>query len=487
MAQKDELTKIIGKKNVLDDQKTLDAYSRDESFVIPVRPSCVVKPTKNTEVQALIKWANETGTPLVPVSSGAPHYRGDTIPATGGAVVVDLSKMNKIIRVDRRNRVAMIEPGVTFGEFIAALDKEGLAAHMPLVPRSTKSVVGSYLEREPITMPRHHWDPQDPLLCMEVIFGDGHLFMTGSAAGPGTLAQQWENKRAQIRPMGPAQTDFQRVVQGSQGTMGIVTWLSVKCRVKPELKKSFLVPAKKVEDLLGLVQKMQKVLLGDDCLILNSHNLACIMAKDSSEVATLKDALPPYVLFISAEGRGVSPEDKVAYQVNDIKIAAQANGLIPLEALPCGLSADDVAAALAKPSDEPYWKNKAKGACRDIFFLTTIDRTPKFVKAMFDQAECKGFSPNDIGVYLQPTVNGTSCHVEFNLNCDSNNKAEMAKVKGLVNDSLVFANMGAFFSRPYGSWSDMVYRRDGETATFLKKVKTIFDPNKIMNPGKLCF
>ena len=46
---------------------------------------------------------------------------------------------------------------------------------------------------------------------------------------------------------------------------------------------------------------------------------------------------------------------------------------------------------------------------------------------------------------------------------------------------------GVFFSRPYGIWSDMAYSRDPQTTTVLKKVKGIFDPNNVMNPGKLCF
>ena len=47
--------------------------------------------------------------------------------------------------------------------------------------------------------------------------------------------------------------------------------------------------------------------------------------------------------------------------------------------------------------------------------------------------------------------------------------------------------MGAFFSRPYGPWADMVYRRATTYTTTLKEVKKVFDPNNILNPGKLCY
>ena len=92
-----ELTKIIGSKNILDSEEVLEEYSKDLSLVPRVRPRCVVKPANADEVQAVVKWANETLTTLVPVSSGAPHSRGDTVPSTGGAVIVDLNNMKQIV------------------------------------------------------------------------------------------------------------------------------------------------------------------------------------------------------------------------------------------------------------------------------------------------------------------------------------------------------------------------------------------------------
>jgi FAD/FMN-containing dehydrogenase len=93
-----------------------------------------------------------------------------------------------------------------------------------------------------------------------------------------------------------------------------------------------------------------------------------------------------------------------------------------------------------------------------------------------------------IGVYLQPTVQGTSCHCEFSLSYDPKNKEEVNKVKRFVTEGRrALANTGAFFSRPYGPWADIAYSRAVETVVALRKVKNIFDPNGVMNPGKLCF
>ncbi len=145
----------------------------------------VVKPANADEVQGIVKWANQTRTPLVPVSSGLPHFRGDSVPGSEGAVIVDLSGMNRIIMTDRRNRVAVVEPGVTFSKLQPELAKEGLRLSMPLLPRTSKSVLGSVLEREPIMNPRYAWSLSEPLRCLETVMGNGDIFRTGELAGAG--------------------------------------------------------------------------------------------------------------------------------------------------------------------------------------------------------------------------------------------------------------------------------------------------------------
>jgi FAD/FMN-containing dehydrogenase len=128
MLHKDVLEKIVGVGNVWDDETTIEAYSSNLSFIPRIRAACLVKPGNAQEVQSIVNWANETSTPLVPVSSGGPHRGGDTVPSTGGAVVVDLSRMNQILRIDRRNRVCMIEPGVTFEQLVPRLAGGGIQA-----------------------------------------------------------------------------------------------------------------------------------------------------------------------------------------------------------------------------------------------------------------------------------------------------------------------------------------------------------------------
>jgi FAD/FMN-containing dehydrogenase len=487
MLHKDALEKIVGIGNVRDDAATIEEYSSDMSFAPRVRAGCVVKPGSAGEVKEIVKWANETSTPLIPVSSGPPHFRGDTVPSTGGAVVVDLSRMKKIIRVDRRNRVCMIEPGVTFSELVPRLQDEGLRLNLPLLPRSSKSVIGSMLEREPVTMPLFQWDAIDPLGCVEVVFGTGDVFKTGNAAGPGTLEEQWRSGQAQVTPMGPGQTDFARVIQASQGTMGIVTWATVRCEATPVLQEPFFVGNESFERLSDLVRKLLWLKIVDECLLLNGADLAAIMADDPTAYVSTREVLPTWVLFLVVSGNEYFPEERIGYQKKGMAEAAKALGLEPAKAM-SGVSAFELLKMVRSPSDRLSWKHRRKGTCHDIFFLTTLDRVSGFITVMSRVAEQFGYPLSDVGIYVQPMVQGTSCHCEFSLFYDPNNPREVTRIRDFdARAAEALMNAGAFFSRPYGEWADMAYRRDGETVAALRKVKSIFDPQNIMNSGKLCF
>ncbi len=488
MNQKKGPIKIAGSENVFDAPDTMEEYAGDESFVHPMRPEYVVKPKDAEQVKEIVKWANETLTPLVPVSSGPPHFRGDSVPSTGGAIIVDLSGMKRIMRVDGRNRVAMVEPGVTFAELQPELEKEGIRLNMPLLPRMSKSVIGSSLEREPVIMPKYHWDIADPLLCTEVIFGSGDMFRTGSAAGPSTLEEQWELGAAQEIPMGPGQVDWYRIIQGAQGTMGIVTWVTVRCERLPKLEETFFVGSPTLDRISEIVHWLSRLRLVNECLVLNNANLAAILAQEwPEEYETLRDSLPSWVLFFCIAGYEYFPEERVAYQIEEMMNVARRVGVEPVKQID-RVPASELLKVLQLPSEEPYWKLRYKGSCYDIFFLTTQDRLPEFIGVMSELAVQHGYPVPDMGVYLQPIVQGTSCHCEFNLFFDPKKEAEVDRVRKLSNDAVkALMAKGAFFSRPYGPWADMAYRRDAETTAALRKLKGIFDPNNIMNPGKLCF
>jgi FAD/FMN-containing dehydrogenase len=488
MVQHAMLSRLLGDEKISREPETLELYANDMSFACKIRPQYVVKPRSVEDVRRIVYLAKDTETPLVPVSSGAPHFRGDTVPTVGGAIIVDLSGMKKIIRVDRTNRVAMFEPGVTFDELKAAVEKDGLRLNMPLLPRLSKSVLGSLLEREPVIMPKYHWDIADPLSCVEVIFGTGDKFRTGAAAGPGTIEEQWAVGGAQKEGAGPSASSWYRVIQGAQGTLGIVTWASARCELLPRLEEPFMVGSSSLDRILEMVHWLIRLRLVNECFILNNANLASIMAKKRpNNIRKIKNTLPLWVLFFNIAGYDYFPEERVSSQIKDMMDIAQRVGVEPVQAIG-GVVASKLLETVRYLSEEPYWKLRYKGACHDIFFLTTYEKIPELTNIAYKAAYKAGHPASDIGVYLQPIVQGVNCHCEFNLFYDTKNSRELERVKELSTNVVPsLMAKGAFFSRSYGENARMILNRDAFTVAALKKVKSILDPNNIMNPGKLCF
>ena len=488
MALIEELKGIVGSENVFDDPGTLEAYSRDESFARPMRPWALAKPVNHEEVQAIVQWANKTATPLVPVSSGPPHFRGDTVPGLPGAVIVDLGRMKDIITIDRRNKMAIVDPGVTWAELLPELAKEGLTVPMPFMPRRSKSVIGSLLEREPITIPKYHWTMLEPLRCCNVIWGNGEEMWTGEAGDQkGSLEDRWSHFLYQVSPMGPHQTDFYRLLSAAQGSMGIVTSASIKCELKPQIHKLFFLQSEKLDGLIDFAYRVLRARYGYELFILNGSNLAAILGKDGPQIMTFKDRLPRWILVMGIVGLDILPEERIAFQERDISRIARQCGLGLLSSI-LGEKDGRLLEILHHPSNDAYWKLRYKGACDDIFFVTTLDRTLEFVGSLSALSQEEGYSVSDAGIYIQPLMQGVACHCEFVLPFDPENPWETSKVKRLITDgSQSLMKQGAFFSRPYGSWADMVYSADAQTTAVLRKVKGIFDPNHVMNPGKLCF
>jgi FAD/FMN-containing dehydrogenase len=482
-AKKQALTEIVGAAYVADDDKLLESYSSDCSYAPKRKPWFVVRPKSAEEVQALVLWANRSETPLIPVSSGPPHLHGDTVPAAPEGVIVDLSRMNEIKRVDRRNKMVIVEPGVTYAELEPALAKEGLRISRPLQPRANKSVIASLLERQPTLIPRFNYSLPEPLRTCGVVWGSGEVAFTGEAGnGPMDLEAQWNRGVAQIDPKGPNATDLMRLLTGAQGTMGIAIWASIKCELIPSVHRYRFVPAERLEDLVEFCYKLERIRLGDEVLVVNAAQLATMLGARER-----KTQLPPWTVIIGLAGAALFAEERVEVQELDLGRIVQQCGLTLSNGLPNVTSAE-IASAVESCSAEPYFKFKPKGGCEEVFFLTTLDKIPAYVTNVFTIANRLRYPAEDVGVYIQPQHHGVSQHVEFNFPYDPADREATALVKQLYDEvSSALVSAGAYFSRPYGSWARLVYSRDVNATQVLRTVKRIVDPRNVLNPGKLCF
>jgi len=472
---------IVGADHFYDAPENLEAYSQDHSFVPSRKPLAVVKPRNTDEIKQIIDLANETLIPLIPTSSGLPKFHGDTIPTCPG-IVVDLSGLDQVLRVDRRNRVAMIHPGVTFGKLRMALVDSGMVPYTPLLPRSTKSVLASYLEREPITVPKDHWHFNDPIAAGEVIIGDGHRQGFGDTA---SLSKE-EVETGDIIPVypsGPGAIGWLTMIQGAQGTLGIVPWANVRCRIKPSIQKPFLIPAVALKDIVPFLQKILRPRFVEELFIVNGFALASMLSEEAEGIKKLRIGLPPWVLFLTIAGYERYPEEKVQWKEEQVRETAIREG-VELKDAVGEVSAFGLLKTLEKTTDKDR-RLRYKESCQVLPFETTLDRTPELAALLIRMAGDYGFPSADLSMYIQPVLQGCQCQCEVVFPYNPGDKREVETVKHLFAAAAQRArDKGAYYSRPYGMLRDITYK-DTEVAHVLLKIKNILDPNDIMNSGKL--
>ena len=485
MISKDELANIVGAENVSNAEADLLEYSCDSSLVPPGMPECVVWPTSAETVGSVLKWANTNNVPVVPVSSKE-HFNGGAVPRQGG-VIVDLSKMNRILEIDKDLKKARFEAGVTWGQLTKELAKNGMRVIMPLLPHADRSVLTDNLEREVAT--NTVYDYGEPMMAFEVVWPTGEVFRLGSASVNGYPDSYSKGGN----PSGPG-IDFYRFVQGAQGTMGIVTWTNLKIMFETKKDKVFFAP---VDDLAYVQEFLYRILprrVGQEVVLLNNVDLAAVVAEDfNADFEKLRAILPPWTLVLVVSGLLRRPDEKIAYEVKLLRevVKNEFRNLNLSEALPGFPGLGNKMLSLLRnpwPADVTYWKNRWRGASQSLFFIARPEMSPLYVDIVESIAPRYGYPVEDIGSYIQPIEHNRACQVEFTFFYDDKDAGAKARIAALYRDAAkTLIGEGALFTRPYGELAPMVYERAASYVMALKRVKKIFDPQNIMNPGNLCF
>jgi len=200
-------------------------------------------------------------------------------------------------------------------------------------------------------------------------------------------------------------------------------------------------------------------------------------------------ALPNYTLVLVLAGAPRRPLERIAYEEEALMEIAADFQLQPGKTVGgiAGLEATMLDKLRNLPAGD-HWKTRFASSSQEIFFITTMDKAAFYEDIAMGYAATYGLNISEVGVYMQPLERGRACHLQFSFPCELEDEAERENIGSLfVELSKQLIDDGAFFTRPYGPWADMVYSRASSYTAMLKELKKIYDPNGIMNPGKLCF
>ena len=466
---------------VVTDEKSLSAYIAQNYSRVPVsEPKAIVYPTTTEQVVKIVELANANSVSLVVRSSqGLESLNGSSLPSEGKeCVAVNLSKMNKIKHIDAKNRVVIVEAGVTYGQLNEALKPYGLFVEHPLSPRKEKSIVASLLDREPVMTAKHVWDVPDPLCCVEMVMGNGTLFRTGSAAGPGSIDEMIESGVSFSQSQGPVWLDLGRAITGSQGTLAIVTWASVKVRMIGSVCTMVYAQSDDINQLAEYASQVIRRRLGEEAVLLNRKGMEQVFKMNKANCL----AMPEWTFITSVRGFNFFPEKYMNNQILDMEdVVANYNVRLKKE-LP-GISNEEVRVVLenASPEDD-HWRWRNSKECLDMFCLSNMDKIDLYTSFAKNAAQSCGINADELIVYAQPSQMGRNCQIEFIVPASVEKADEMEMMLGIT----LLENQ-AFFSRPYGKLTESVYDRYHDQKKFMPLFKSFFDENFILNPGRLVY
>lgn len=258
----EKITCIVGAENISTAPEELSCYSYDGTGQI-FHPEAVVFPQSAREIAAILKTANEYNFPVVPRGAGT-GMTGGSLPIHGGLVLVT-SRMNRILEIDQDNMIAVVEPGVITGDLQTELKKFGFM--YPPDPASLKfcTVGGNAAECAGGPSAVKYGVTKDYVLGVEVVLPTGDIMQTGVRTEKGVVGY-----------------DLTRLFIGSEGTLGIFTKLILRVLPLPESKATFMLTFKTMTKATELVTR----------ILAHGISPCTLEYMDKTALSTVRDHIP---------------------------------------------------------------------------------------------------------------------------------------------------------------------------------------------------
>jgi len=448
-----KLRQCVGQKQLLTAVEELACYSFDgtgQSFM----PDAVALPDSAEQISALLKLANQYRFPVIPRGTGS-GMTGGALPIKGG-LVIGFSRMNRIIEIDRENMIAVVEPGVITGELQAELKKQRLM--YPPDPASLKfcSIGGNAAECAGGPSAVKYGVTRDYIIGLEVVLPSGEIMKTGVRTEKGVVGY-----------------DLTHLLIGSEGTLALFTKLILRLLPLPAAKATFLLSFPSLADATELVAE-----------ILTAGLIPCTLEyMDKTAVQVVRDRLasPPAdetaaLLLIEFDGTEQELEQQADQftafvgQKNNCELRRATNEQETAELW------------LARRSISPATLTlRPHKISEDV--VVPRSKIPSLV-AFTEQLS------RDLNLIILTFGHAGDGNIHVNIMVDKTNEREYGQ--GIKAKQKLFEfvlSLGGTLSGEHGigtTKSEFLAMEIDETAlSLMKRLKTLFDPNNILNPGKI--
>ena len=426
-------------------------HGRDEAHHAPRPPDAVAWAETSEEVSRILGICAEHGCPVVPFGVGT-SLEGQIIPAQGG-LSLDLSRMNRVLAVNADDLDAVVQPGVTRMALNAALRETGL--FFPVDPGADATLGGMAATRASGTNAVRYGTMRENVLALEVVLADGRMIRTGSRARKSASGY-----------------DLTRLFVGSEGTLGVITELTLRLFGQPEAISAAVCAFPDIDSAVRtVIETIQMGVPVARIELLDEVQIRGVNAYSGTAMAETP------TLFLEFHGT----EAGVAEQAGQVAALAQAHGGAGFD----WATRPEDRSRLWDARHKAYWAGKAlrpgaQGWVTDA--CVPISRLAECIaETKADLAESPLIAP------LVGHVGDGNFHLAILLDPEVEaERAEAQRLSARIAERAL--RMGGTVSGEHGvGFGKIGYLRaeHGEAWEVMGAIKRALDPQGILNPGKI--
>jgi D-lactate dehydrogenase (cytochrome) len=445
---KQALSDALGPEHVRDGDSERDLHAEDLSFHAPHRPDLVVYPGSRDEVAFVLAFANERRIPVTPFGAGT-SLEGHVIPVRGG-ISLDLTRLDRIVEISPENLTATVQAGVTRLALGRAAGEHGLS--FPVDPGADATLGGMAATNAAGTTTVRYGKMRANTLALEAVLADGRVIRTGTRAAKTSAGY-----------------DLTGLLVGSEGTLAVITEVTVRLHAIAEHAVALRIAFPDVESACRTAAGA--VAAGAGVTRLELMDAWVVSAVNAYSGTSYPEG--PCLLVESTGSEGVVADD-----LELVQAIAQAEGAtdIVYERSPDARSRLWQArhdAAHATAAMVPGTKERATDVCVP---LTELAAAARFARA---EIERLGLSAGIVG-----HAGDGNLHIAMQVAAGEMERSEEL-VHNVVDDALA---RGGTCSGEHGIGVGKIgalEQEHGDLIPLMQAIKASFDPNGIMNPGKV--
>ena len=451
-----KLIDISGKEFVLTDSDSIEKFSKDETedFVFP--PEVVVKPSTAEQISDILKLANENLIPVIPRGGGT-GLSGGALPVEGG-ICISMERFNRILEIDENNFQAIVEPGVITQVFQEELESKGLFYPVDPASRGSCFLGGNIAECSGGPRAAKYGTTKDYVLGLQFVTPTGEIIDSGARTIKNVTGY-----------------NISQLIVGSEGTLGIVTKIIFKILSLPKHKKVLLAAFDSVENCITSVAEFYKAGLVPSALEFLTKE--AVKAAEEHLGKPFPNSDSDAQLLIELDGNNVNVLDE---EIGLIAEVAEKYGVV------------DIILAEDRQKMEDLWalRRSVGEAVKSISTYKEEDTVvPRFSLPELAKGIKSVSKKYGITIIFYGHAGDGNLHVNI-LKKDLSDEEWNNKVEKAVEEIFgLTVSLGGMISGEHGiGYSQKKYlpiALSREQIELMKQIKRTFDPNNILNPGKI--